>query len=224
MKITEFETIKKFDSHISDSNTNDVRFLELAWLMTHLGDWGFNLEFGVFSGDTINHMAKLRPDLCFVGFDSFQGLPEDWDTGKKFIPGKRFDRKGLLPQVEQNVKLIKGWFNDTVPDWTNNQNNRENFSQISFLNLDADIYSSTKTILDSLNHLIVPGTIIRFDELCCWRSEFNEESPKNVKRVFYTTWKEHEWKALNEWLEKHARVVIPVCRNWFQSATVLVTQ
>ena len=75
MKITNFEYIKKFPFQLSDTNTNEVRLRELDWLMPMVGNWGLNLEFGVFNGETINHMAKLRTDLNFTGFDSFEGLP-----------------------------------------------------------------------------------------------------------------------------------------------------
>src|ERR1041384_844953 len=34
-------------------------------------------EFGVFKGATINHIASLTTKTVF-GFDSFEGLPEDW--------------------------------------------------------------------------------------------------------------------------------------------------
>jgi S-adenosyl-L-methionine methyltransferase len=38
---------------------------------------GLILEFGVYSGRTINHLASLTQQTIF-GFDSFEGLPEDW--------------------------------------------------------------------------------------------------------------------------------------------------
>ena len=40
---------------------------------------GLALEFGVFKGTTINHLARQAPDRRFYGFDSFTGLP---DTGR----------------------------------------------------------------------------------------------------------------------------------------------
>ena len=221
MKIREFEKVKKFGFLSSDQNTNDVRLRELEWLAPYLPDWGANLEFGVFSGTTINALASRRPDLQFDGFDSFTGLPEDWDMGEKFVKGDAFDRKGVLPEVEDNVTLWEGWFDDTILKWIG----KNAHMNISYLHVDCDIYSSTKTIFDNLNSRIKPGTIIRFDELSCWRSVFGEASPRGkANRVMYTTWKEHEYKAMNEWLEKYNRKVIPLCRNWFQGATVMVTQ
>lgn len=220
MKIKDFEKIKKFGFLPSDENTNAVRLRELEWLAPYLPDWGANLEFGVFSGTTINALASHRPDLHFDGFDSFTGLPEDWDMGDKHVKADAFDRKGVLPEVEKNVTLWEGWFDETIPTWLGS-----GIEDISYLHVDCDIYSSTKTIFENLNLLIKPGTIIRFDELSCWRHVFGEASPTNkANRVMYTTWKEHEWKAMNEWLEKYDRKVVPICRNWFQGATVVVTQ
>jgi len=224
MNISDFEYIKKFPFQITDTNTNEVRLRELDWLMPMVGNWGLNLEFGVFSGETINHAAKLRPDLKFIGFDSFEGLPEDMDTGEKLVPANAFDRGGEPPEVEDNIELIKGWFDESISKWLKENDWQSRHKKIGYLNLDADIYSSTATVLTELNHMIVPGTMIRFDELSCWRYIFNEASPKNVQRVFYTNWKAHEWKAMNEWMEEYGRKVIPICRNWHQSATVMVMQ
>ena len=44
------------------------------------------MEFGVFKGDTINAAADYRKLYCetspppIYGFDTFQGLPEQWGT------------------------------------------------------------------------------------------------------------------------------------------------
>ena len=55
------------------------------------------------------------------GFDSFKGLPEkqrDWyDKGS-------FNRNGNLPKVNSNVKLIKGWFNETLMKFIQNCNKK----------------------------------------------------------------------------------------------------
>lgn len=220
MKISEFENIKKYKFSPEDENTNDIRLRELDDLAKYLPSWGLNIELGVYNGVTIGCLATARPELKFHGFDSFEGLPEDWDMGQKSVKKEAFDRKGELPEVPENVKLYKGWFNETLPPFLT-----EALSPISFLHVDCDIYSSTDYSLNLLNDRIVPGTIIRFDELSCWRWVFNEASPKGKSnRVMYTTWKDHEWKAMNEWLEKYDRKVVPISRNWFQGATVIVTQ
>ena len=221
MKIREFDGVKKFKFLPTDTDTNAVRLRELEWLAPMIRKDSYCMEFGVFSGTTINAVAKARPDLKIYGFDSFEGLPSDWDMGQKNVKAEAFDRKGEYPDVENNVVLVKGWFDKTVPHFKTAHDRGD----IGYLHIDGDVYESAKIVLDELNDWIVPGTIIRFDELCCWRYAFGEASPSGkASRVLYTTWKEHEYKALNEWLDKYDRKVAPLCRNWFQGGTVIVTQ
>jgi hypothetical protein len=223
MKISDFENIKKFPYISGDVDTMAARFRELDWLAPMINNTGWNLEFGVHTGQTINYIAAARKDLEFVGFDSFEGLPEDWDMGQKVVSTKAFDRGGEPPEVAENVSLVKGFFDTSLPEWLKSKSDHGNHS-ISYLHVDSDIYSSCVTIFDHLNDYIKPGCIIRFDELSCWRYVFQEASPSKLQRVFYTTWQDHEWKALNEWMDNNDRKVAPLCRNWFQSGTVIVTQ
>jgi hypothetical protein len=87
------------------------------------GDW---MEFGVFTGDTINMAARTRRSVCgdfcspVFGFDTFTGLPEAWvrddsdpDLG---VDGQgTFNLEGKFPPVEPNVQLIKGIFLTCCP-------------------------------------------------------------------------------------------------------------
>jgi hypothetical protein len=114
------------------------------------------LEFGVASGNTINYISKFTEDKVY-GFDSFEGLPEKWRDG--FDKGT-FSSNGMLPQVNKNVVLIKGWFNETLLDFINLHNKK-----ISFIHIDVDLYSSTKYILNTLKNYIDNDCIIVFDEL-----------------------------------------------------------
>src|ERR1700759_244538 len=65
------------------------------------------LEFGVYKAGMINYQARKFPALHFVGFDSFEGLQEQWSG---MAPQRTFDLGGRLPKVRSNVALIKGWF------------------------------------------------------------------------------------------------------------------
>jgi hypothetical protein len=114
------------------------------------------LEFGVASGYTINTISCFTKDTVY-GFDSFEGLPEDWRDG--FEKG-HFTRFGFLPVVRPNVSLIKGWFSNTLPQFLQKQNKK-----ISFIHMDADLYSSTKFVLDTVKDYIDDHCIIVFDEL-----------------------------------------------------------
>ena len=188
------------------------RYKNLTYATNQISIRGYNLEFGVFRGGTINHIAKTIKDPIY-GFDSFEGLPEPWVVN----PGRtatmeRFRMTGL-PTVAPNIKLVKGWYKDSIPKWK-----KTHKDQIAFMHVDCDIYSSTKTILTELNHQLVPGTIIVFDEL------FDKMKRKDAPRAYYTNWQEGEWKALNEWLEEFNRECEPVSRSEHFQATIRVTK
>jgi predicted O-methyltransferase YrrM len=120
------------------------------------------------------------PDWNLYGFDSFEGLPEQWRIG---FPKGAFNLNGSLPSVHKSVTLVKGWFDETIPLW---MNSNKSYSYIDILHIDCDLYSSTKTIFDNLHSMINQKTIIVFDEL-----------------INYPTFKNHEIKALYEYLQKH---------------------
>ena len=136
---------------------------------------GLYLEFGVFSGHTINHIAR-QVDQTVYGFDSFEGLPERWrDTW-----GAGHFKVKELPKVPQNVTLIKGWFDKTLPEFL-----KTHPGDVAFLHVDCDLYSSTQTILTFLAPRIKAGTVIVFDEY------FN-----------YPGWREGEFKAFQEFVAR----------------------
>ena len=140
---------------------------------------GLVLEFGVWQGETINHIAKqLKSENCVYGFDSFEGLPEDWRTGFE----KGVFKLTELPKVEGNVILIKGWFDKTLPDFI--QTHKDSFC--SYIHIDADLYSSTVTIFNLLSEKIISGTIIAFDEY-----------------FGHPGWQEGEYKAFQEFIKKN---------------------
>ena len=114
------------------------------------------LEFGVASGKTINYISTFTNNNVY-SFDSFKGLPEDWRDG--FLKGA-FNVNGNLPKVNNNVKLIKGWCNETLEPFIKEQNKK-----VSFIHMDADLYSSTKYIFNTLKDYIDKDCIIIFDEL-----------------------------------------------------------
>jgi hypothetical protein len=114
------------------------------------------LEFGVASGNTINYISKFANNTVY-GFDSFEGLPEKWRDN--YDKGA-FNMDGNLPNVNNNVELVKGWFNETLPSFIKNHNQK-----VSFIHMDADLYSSTKYVLNTLKNQIDKDCIIVFDEL-----------------------------------------------------------
>jgi hypothetical protein len=147
-------------------------------------------EFGVHKGETITHIAGTLAervveggagggDVRVHGFDSFEGLPDDWFLGRK---AGRFSLEGNTPLVPATVTLHKGWFKDTLPGFV-----ARHAGPAGLLHIDADLYSSAKTILDVMHEhgRIVAGTVIVFDEY------FN-----------YPGWQEHEYKAWKEFVAR----------------------
>lgn len=118
---------------------------------------GLHLEFGVFKGHSINHFAARLPDRDFHGFDSFEGLAEDWKG--YHLPKGTFDLGGKLPDVHDNVTLHKGWFDKTLPDFL-----KKNKQEVSLCHVDCDTYESSLYVLETLSHRLVPGSVIVFDE------------------------------------------------------------
>jgi hypothetical protein len=116
------------------------------------------LEFGVYRGDSLHLWSKLllNPKSSLHGFDSFEGLPEDWNA---FGPKGTFDLKGSPPEFKDaRITLHQGWFSNTLPKFTLPEHDR------LVLHLDSDLYSSTKLVLDTFRRSILPGAILIFDE------------------------------------------------------------
>jgi len=136
------------------------------------------LEFGVYKGTSIGIMRQLLPSQKQIfGFDSFEGLPEDWcdASGSVIAPKKRFDTGKNIPDIK-GVKFYDGWFNETIPQYI------PEAKPIALLHVDCDLYSSTKEVLYSLNSYIVAGTIIVFDE---WFYDHNVENTDHEQKCFY---------------------------------------
>jgi O-methyltransferase len=126
------------------------------------------LEFGVFKGESITKVAELNdnPDARFFGFDSFEGLPSDWNEKN---PRGTFSVNGCVPRVtDPRITFIKGWFDQSLPlflvDYTPQ-------AQL-WIHIDADLYGSAMAALTMLNPHIRPGTIIVFDEIADLMNEF----------------------------------------------------
>lgn len=119
---------------------------------------GLICEFGVFEGRSINHIASYVPKKTVYGFDSFKGLPEDW-YGTGLSKGAYMLEEP--PKVRENVVLIVGLFQETLELFLG-----EHKEKVAFLHMDADLYSSTKYVLDILfkYNRIQKGTIIQFNE------------------------------------------------------------
>jgi hypothetical protein len=149
------------------------------------------LEFGVSGGRSMRWWSGnlLQSDAKLVGFDSFDGLPEDWSP---WYRAGAFKVNGP-PQIDDSrVSFQIGWFEETLPRFT-----VPDHDQI-VLNVDCDLYSSTSTVLRWAEPYLRPGTLIYFDEF-----------PD----------RDHERKAFNELRERSSLQFKPVAiarngTNW----------
>jgi hypothetical protein len=108
------------------------------------------LEFGVWKGDSIKAFARLNihPQTVFVGFDSFEGLPEEWTANFKSLEKGFFSTGGETPKdAEERIQFRKGWFEETLPEFLRHN---ELTHKTVVVHLDADLYSSTLFVLSRL--------------------------------------------------------------------------
>lgn len=156
--------------------------LHLAHALLQAPQEGLVLEFGVGRGRTLRMLAGLLDPVLVHGFDSFLGLPEDWeDIGGTprpdgVIPAGTFNTGGKPPEgLPANVELHVGWYDRTLEPFL-----ADHAGPCRLVHVDCDLYSSTRTVLGALGAAgrIVPGTILAFDEL--WN---------------YSAWRRHEWRA-----------------------------
>src|SRR6516162_4401197 len=116
------------------------------------------LEFGVYKGGMINYQARRFPELDFVGFDSFEGLQQQWSG---MAPEKAFDLGGKLPRVRSNVRLVKRWFAEAGSSWK-----AENIAIDAplLVHVDCDTYAATVDVLELCSDYVEHGLLIHFDD------------------------------------------------------------
>lgn len=147
----------------------------------HLGNFinsakpGLMMEFGVYKGHSLRVLAKNTKNKIY-GFDSFNGLPEDWQG--------KFEKGSLACDIPQNlpdnVELVVGYFEDTLEKFLETHTD-----PITFVHIDCDLYSATKYILDKCHDRFADQCIICFDD-------YNN----------YAGYEEHQFKAFKEYMEE----------------------
>ena len=129
-------------------------------------------EFGVWMGDSFKYIVPSFSGG--FGFDSFQGLPEDWGV----VPRGTYSSRGRVPDIE-NAKFIVGEFAATLPEFFESEQ-----PMAGLMNFDADLYSSTITALSNARPVIDRQTTLVFDEF-----------------IVNNNWEQDEFKALNEFCQ-----------------------
>ncbi len=170
------------EPELSDSKHSYWDYLK--YCIQQVSVHGLWMEFGVGSGKSISFIAKNCAPNIVYGFDSFEGLPEDWIfSDNKIYKKNSYSRDGVAPDIgPSNVKLIKGLFEDTLSAFCDRYN-----KQAAFIHIDCDLYSSTFHVLETLfkKNMIAAGTVVLFDEF------YN-----------YQNYQDYEYKAFKEFTQK----------------------
>lgn len=172
------ESVAYIREHMGDAMIFSDWHALHAHAMEKIGVDGLYLEFGAKRGHSLREIAAMTEHTVH-GFDSFQGLPEDWG-GTSLRQGK-FRVKGGLVRLPANTAIHPGWFEESLPPFV-----AAHRDPVAYMHVDCDLYSSTKTVFHHLADRIVPGTVIVFDEY------FN-----------YPNWQRHEFRAFQEFVADH---------------------
>lgn len=170
------------------------RRVNFAKFLTHIdifqktiGLPGCVVECGVFKGVSLLTFTKLIEIYCpgdtlkrVIGFDTFKGFPslnekdgkanknrdmvESGWNAETFYPYLReivkiTQKDSMIPRFKR-VELVEGDVCKTVPEYVANNPGL----RISLLHLDLDLYEPTKTALEVLYPLVVPGGVVLLDE------------------------------------------------------------
>jgi hypothetical protein len=122
-----------------------------------------------YASRTDEHHPKHRPIWLF---DSFEGLPEPTEKDghkslKKYFKGMNKGSQGEVKRIFSilnlslnDVHMVKGWFEDTLP--------KTPVDQIAVLHIDGDWYDSVKVALETLYDHVVPGGFVVLDDYNFW--------------------------------------------------------
>lgn len=149
----------------------------LDWLVDARGGPvdGAYLEFGVCTGSSIIALhralaARDDADLDLIGFDSFEGLPDDapdhddgvWKAGSFMSDRERTEHR--LASLGIEAELVVGWFSDTLNDATRRHLQLDSAPLVM---IDCDVYSAAAEALSfTVPHLTGPSVVV-FDD---WHS------------------------------------------------------
>lgn len=148
---------------------DDIRTFAVS--LAKQGTWA---EFGVAGGGSAKHFLQFMERGTFHLFDSFKGLPEEWDFNGDINHIGRYAQPHVPRFDDERVVIHEGMFADTLP--------KADMGVLDFVHIDCDIYSATRTVFENIQ--VRTGTIILFDEYHGYAEYMN-----------------HERKAFMEWSE-----------------------
>jgi hypothetical protein len=153
-------TVKEFPSALELGSREDLYRYVSDNLLEGRNSAIDYLEFGVFEGASMKFWSNLNnnTESRFFGFDSFEGLPEEWHSGR----GKgAFSTGGKSPQItDPRVRFVHGWFQESLRGFMASYSPRARL----VIHIDCDLYSSALYCLTTLDPIIQRGTTIVLDD------------------------------------------------------------
>jgi O-methyltransferase len=157
-----------------------------------LGPGAAYLEFGVYVGTSMACMYRATESVAvdrlrLIGFDSFQGMPEDegHDGIWTLQPGQLYSDLRLtnanlrrLGVPKGRVEFVPGWYDETL---TAENRDRLGVKRAPVIMMDCVLESSTRTALDFCTPLITDRTVIFFDD---WAAAHLDERGLGEARAF----------------------------------------
>lgn len=177
-----FSTPKLFDARAqyqySDEHLKFVHILEAINYMRVAGAAGRVLpqtffEFGCHSGRTFSaavnasHLFRMS-NVQFYAFDSFEGLPETNESEDGYFHTGTFctSRADFVRIVREKTgmqlpdrNIVQGYYSDSLTPEL-----RARMPKAGVVHIDVDLYSSTVDVLRFLKPLLVPGSLLVFDD------------------------------------------------------------
>jgi len=147
---------------------------------------GNAMEFGVFQGVTLKHIARaVSPGRQVIGFDTFEGLPDDW--------GDLLEKGTFATEVPSltdcpNATLQIGRIEVTLPTFLKKER-----GPVSLLHIDCPYYEINMLILEHVLPFMPSQSIIVFDEF-----------------YGYPSFEMHEYRAWSETCDRFKLETLPI--------------
>lgn len=141
---------------------------------------GYYFEFGCHGANTMRmawkHTRHLH-DWTFVGFDSFEGLPEIgaadkqtiWEKGRLATSEADFVKRVTAAGMpRERLKTVRGFYDDSLTPELKAQLLP---GKAAMIYVDCDLYQSTVPVLRFIRDFLQPGTVIVFDDWFCFHGD-----------------------------------------------------
>ena len=141
---------------------------------------GYYFEFGCHGANTMRMAWKHSRHLhewTFVGFDSFEGLPEIgaedkqtiWKQGKLATSEEAFVRSVTAAGMpRERLLTVKGFYENSL---TGQLKAKLLPTKAAMVYVDCDLYRSTVPVLEFVKEFLQPGTVIVFDDWFCFNGD-----------------------------------------------------